>query len=216
METDQPTDEQPPTYTGSAEFPAVASSNVAHGQYSLITLASYQDYDAQAPQISGNTVSYYLLVDNMWQEWQVALDLSSLPAFIREDEHAPAACGFGLAQQDELGAYYAALSPDGIYTALNRGGEQKGLFLKNVEREAVPVSAMGGGSILSFSPDSNRILFSDAGGALYAHYIAENMTITLYSGGVSSAVWSGDGKSAVFAATDAATGYSSIFRVSVP
>lgn len=79
----------------------------------------------------------------------------------------------------------------------------------------VPLDIHGGGNLLAWAPDGNKVLFSDADGALHLHYLAENITLTLYDSATAAACWAPDSQTVVFSALDF-TGFNSIFRVSVP
>lgn len=99
--------------------------------------------------------------------------------------------------------------------ARNCGDPHLGLWLGKDEEETL-VSEVGGGSIVSWSSDGNKVLFTDDSDILHLYYVAENISLTLSSSTVHSLCWSEDGKAVVFSAYDAQTGYYSIFKVVVP
>ena len=74
--------------------------------------------------------------------------------------------------------------------------------------------APGGGYLLSWAGDGNKFFFNDGSGRLYLYYPAEGMLLDV-GAYASSAEWYGV-NNIVLAAYDSATGYYSIFRISVP
>ena len=199
-ELDQPA----PTYSGEHELPTVASRSVASGAYSMVTLASVANCDALRPQVSGSVVTFYVDLDGSYLQWQVNADGSGNAVFLGECDGLPYLSGVGQYGYDEYGreSYSASY---GSYVAENT---ESGLLLNG---EAV---ASGGGYLLSWAGDGNKFFFNDAGGRLYLYYPAEGLLLDV---GVyaSSAEWYGV-NSIVLSAYDSATGYDSIFRISVP
>jgi len=223
QETEPPEVTPPPppqTYNNGIPLPSVASGETSQGEYSLFTL-SYQEYDALLPRIIDNTVTYYVDADGIYLEYQVLLDGSAAPAFVGETESLPTAAGIGGFTDESSShdySYITAWSPDGLTRAVNQGGDTPGLYLQPAQEQAGPVSVdgRGGGRLVCWAPDGNKVLFTDAADNLYLYYLAEQVCLTLYDGKAGSACWSGDSAAVVFSGLDAATGHYSIFRVSVP
>ena len=226
---DEPVDVEPPTYSEAIDLPRVATNTIATGEYAVITLAYCETCDAKLPRVSGSTVTYYMEDNGQKLEYQVPVDGSSEPQLVGKCESLPSPLGHGKKQSETVVIpaeaegeeateltieYYQAVSPDGLTTAINR---TDGFYLqRDADAEAAPqrVAETGGGSLVSWSPDGNKVLFSDAAGTLYLYYPAEGTTLTL-SHSVYSVCWSGN-QHLVFAAHDATTGYASIFRATVP
>ena len=99
--------------------------------------------------------------------------------------------------------------------ARSYSGEKQGLWLVREEEES-QVSEKGGGSLVSWSGDGNKVLFTDGSGLLHLYYVAENIELTLTESAVQSFCWGPDGKAVVFAAQDSSTGHSCVFKVIVP
>ena len=213
-DNEQPTEIPPPQpYESGISLPVVAYSNEAHGSYSLITLASYSEYNAILPHLNGNSITYYIKQDNTCLEWQVELNGGAAPIYVGIAESLPGASGVGR-YTDNYG--YVAASPNGQYTACNMGGEQAGLYVGATQETAVRVAEQGGGNLISWCANSGKVLFNDASGYLYLYYPAENLTLPVFSGYVGSACWSADGTMIIFSGYDATTGHDSIFQISVP
>ena len=199
-ELDQPA----PTYSGEHELPTVASRSYASGAYSMVTLASVANCDALRPQVYGSVVNFYVNLDGSYLQWQVNADGSGNAVFLGECGGLPGLPGVGQYHCDEAGREWYSASY-GSYTAENT---DSGLLLNG---ETV---APGGGYLLSWAGDGNKFFFSDGSGRLYLYYPAEGMLLDV-GAYASSAEWYGV-NNIVLAAYDSATGYDSIFRISVP
>ena len=200
-ELDQPA----PTYSGEHELPTVASRSVASGAYSMVTLASVANCDALRPQVSGSVVTFYVNLDGSYLQWQVSADGSGNAVFLGECDGLPALPGVGAYHCDESGREWYSASY-GSYTAENT---DSGLLLNGET-----VAPVGGGYLLSWAGDGNKFFFSDGSGRLYIYYPAEDMLLDV-GAYASSAEWYGT-NNIVLSAYDSATGYDSIFRISVP
>lgn len=197
----------PSTYSSERELPAVASGSQTRGAYSLLTLASVANCDALRPQVEGSLVTFYVNLDGACLQWQVSADGSGNAVFLGECDGLPALPGLGHCQWDENGReYYTAVSHSGAYTAENRSD---GLYVNGQL-----VAAAGGGPLVAWAMDGSKVFFTDPYGSLYLYYPEEGHLLEIASG-VSSAVWSGE-NNIVMSAYDAATGFDSIFRVTVP
>ncbi|MDO4581993.1 MAG: zf-HC2 domain-containing protein [Bacillota bacterium] len=220
IEPEAATEPEPQHYSTSTELPAVAYNSELSGEYAQLLLASYADYDAICPVINGDTVSYYTEIDGVKLVWMVPLN-GGEPLFEGETESIPSPLSVLKAADRSAEAAtpcISATSPDTLSVALNYGGDRTGLWLGNVNEldQAVQVDANGGGSLLGWAPAGNKLLYTDAAGALHIYYIAEQFALTVYPSSVHSACWSADGLSIVFAALGGENGHYNIYKVSVP
>ena len=215
--------ETPKTYGGGISLPQVAYGGASHGSYSLYTLASHEEFDAILPRIKDDIVTYYLNADGYYLEWQTDINRGSEPVFVGETESLPsekAIAGFSdLSSQYDYN-YVTAISADGMRQAINRGGDESGLWLldlTNASAEPVLVdSNNGGGKIISWAPDGNKVLYTSSTGYLYVYYPNEKLVLDIYAGETACVCWAGDSKNIVFSARDNNTGRLSIFSVIVP
>lgn len=197
------------TYITQVNLPAVASNFHAEGSFAAITLAAYQECDAVLPRMEADSLVYYTEVEGVIIKWQASMDGSGEPQAQGEVDALPAAEGWGIYAEDEQGSYYYSLSPNGKTTAQNRAD---GLYLLSNDQEQRVADA--GGLLLAWSPDGNKLLFSNSDGQLFLYYPVEGHVLdTLFA--ASSACWS-DANHIVLAAGDNATGRSSIFRITTP
>lgn len=197
--------EPAPTYSGERELPAVASGSHAAGAYSTVTLASVANCDAVRPQVNGSVVTFYINLDGSYLQWQVSADGSGNAVFLGECDGLPALSGAGQYRSDESGREWYSAS----YGANQAENTDSGLRINGET-----VSSAGGGYLVSWAGDGSKVLFTDGGGDLYLYYPAEDTLLEVASS-VSSAVWYGV-NAIVTSAYDSATGYYSIFRVTVP
>ena len=210
--------EEPPsdiTYNSEFSLPQVTYGNTTHGAYTLLTLASVAGYDAVLPRVNANTVTFYVETEEAYLEYQVEIN-GAAPVFLGETESLPVAsstAGFTVRENLDYSCVEAT-SISGM-VARNCGDPHRGLWLRNNDEEVL-VSELGGGSIVSWASDGNKVLFTDDSGILHLYYVAENISLTLSSSTVHSLCWSEDGKAVVFSAYDDQTGYYSIFKVVVP
>jgi len=216
------TTEPPATYNGGIPLPQVAHSTESHGSYSLYTLASADDCDAVLPRISGNVVTYYLLADGVYLEWEADLTRKGEPVYVGETESLPAAstiAGFS-DQSAEYGfTYVSAISPDNTKLALNRQGDERGFWLIDrtmADGEPALIAENGGGFLVSWAPDGAKVLYTATDGSLHLYYPDQGVILDLFAGETSSVCWAADSRYVVFAAYDSKTGEQSIFSVIVP
>ena len=215
--------EPPKTYGGGITLPKVAYGGASHGSYSLYTLASHEEFDAILPRVKDNIVTYYINADGYYLEWQTDINRGSEPSFVGETESLPTAsviAGFKDRSGEYGYNYVTANSADGMMQAINRGGEESGLWLLDLTdanaTAALIDSDNGGGKIVSWAPDSNKVLYTASDGSLHIYYPNENVILTLYNGETASVCWAGDSKNIVFSAMNADTGRLCIFSIIVP
>ncbi|NLF80729.1 MAG: hypothetical protein GX572_06025 [Clostridia bacterium] len=210
------------TYNGGIPLPKVAHSTESHGSYSLYTLASADDYGAVLPRISGNVVTYYLIADGAYLEWEADLTRKGEPVYVGETESLPSAAAIaGFSDQSaEYGfTYISAISPDNTKLAINRQGGDKGFWLTDRTRansEPVLIAENGGGLLISWAPDGAKVLYTAADGSLHLYYPDQGVILDLFAGETGSVCWAADSRNIVFAAYDGKTGEQSIFSVIVP
>ena len=214
-------EEKPINFSGGIMLPKVAHSNESHGSYSLYTLASHADYDAILPRVSGNIVTYYIVADGYNLEWETYLDRSAEPAFLGENESLPyssSIAGYHDISSEYGYTYIVASSPYGTGKAINKGGSESGFYMADQigNSEEMLIDPNGGGSLVSWAPDGNKVLYTRADGSLHLYYPDQALTLDIYSGNTAYVCWAADSQNIVFSAYDGSTGHLSIFSVIVP
>ena len=228
-------------FEGGLDLPASAFSLAQPGgMFSLTVLAAYEDCDAILPSFNGDgLVNFYTKYKNKIYKWAQTVDAEAEPEYVDQVTALPALADL-TGSMDESGtagfSYISALSPDKRYTAVNCSGEQPGIWLyKNVmlpeatpeaSGQALPeqaqpnagleISAAGGGKVLSWSPDGNKLLYTDNAGKLFAYYIYERNVQPLFGGTVTCASWAKDSKTVVFSGKIEKKAASAIYTIIVP
>ncbi len=208
------------SFSGNLNLPTAAYSSQSQGEYSLTMLASYNGYDSLLPSfVSNNLVEYYVCVDGAYQKWQQTIPAKEAPVFIDNANLVPTVCSITNSTDNSWLFDYSFLtttSPDKDLRAVNRGGEDSGFYVYNDKDELNFYDQDGGGTVCSWSGNSNKVLYTTASGELKVYYAAENISITVYQSNVSCACWSKDGNRIVFAATTTGGTYSNIYHVVTP
>lgn len=217
-------EDEDPVFTGAVPLPEAALGNDrVIGSFSLVNVASYAVCDALVPRIHDDgTIDYYIYYDGQYHKLQIvagsqiAEDLgvvSQLPSPTTNMQVNALPWLFG------ENTHYSAVSPDGQWLAINGGGTQTGLWVlpaAQLETIAEANSPYGGGRLLAWSPDGNKVLYTTATGSLRIYYLTERRDIELYAEAVSAIYWSSNSRTVVFAGWNAETGYDSIYKIMVP
>lgn len=208
------------SFSGNLDLPTAAYSSKSQGEYSLMLLASYDSYNSLLPSfVSDNLVEYYVYVDGAYQKWQQTIPATESPVFIGNVESVPTISSITNSTDNSWlfdYSYFTATAPDKSLRAVNRGGESSGFYIYNNNDELKFYDQEGGGTVCSWSSDSNKVLYTTAGGELKVYYTAENISITVYQSNVNCACLSNDGNSIVFAATAEGGSFNNIYHVVIP
>ena len=234
--------EVPGTQIGTVEFPAPAYA--APQQIGLITktlLAAHPGKDAILPTINADgQVIYYTSSDGMYYRWRQSLSATGSAEYVAMVARADLPSSAAIMRSEDASAVlgyraFTALSPDGRWQASNLGGDIRGTFLINrlvtVDGNVLPLFPErdlfdendeplrigdGGGAVLSWSADSNKLLFTDANGNLFAYYIAERQVLTVFTGQVTSAHWLSDNRTVLLSGVPTGGTHSNIYTVLMP
>lgn len=214
------------------------------GQFDLLLLAAHDTMDAVLPRLvvdekSGAECIEYLTVTSRGEYFkhrQYSLSAKESPAYVDKAISVPSVTG--ITKSEEVNGFAAlwALSPNGRKEAYNlASGSNPGIYIRDVEvlaegqvaaaleqPEEVEAACVrvgaGGGKVLSWSSDSNKLLYTDAAGLLFIYYPDNSKALPVFEGKVSCASWLPNSKKIVFAGTptEPAGAYSNIYMVSVP
>ena len=217
-------------------LPADRSLPSTEGAFSLTVLAIYEDCYAILPSITeAGVVEFYTKYKNKNHKWAQTLDAEEDAVHLEEVKALPTIAEIMGSVEESAAAGFSrvtAASPDGRNIAVNQAGEQPGIWLHKksaasaeeslaqIEQEpaepGLQIAAAGGGKILSWSPDSNKLIFTDNTGKLFVYYIFEKRTQLLYNGTVSCASWAKDSKMVVFSGKMEKKANSAIHTIIVP
>lgn len=225
--------EPPMPYSMPVGLSQPAYNPKSEGVLALTLLAAYEDCDAVLPSLNKEgLVEFYIRYKGLTHLWTQTLDAQEAPVYVGQVKAMPSLFEI-MGSTDESAAagftQVSAVSPDGRLLALNRGGEAGGLWLYNnppapevppaeePAEQGVSISGgLGGGKVLSWSPDGNKLLYTNAAGNLYVYYLAEDLPVPLYSGIVTCASWAGDSATVLFAGKENKEGRSAIYTIQVP
>ncbi len=184
--------------SGEMALPKAAYGTEGNGRFEVRLVAAHEGVDVSAPIANEKTqlVNYYIQVDGQTQLWQVDLDNTEEPSFIDAydtiSEVAPA----------PVTGNPSAVSPDGSLMAALGGEDQTpGLWLTaltNSTEEPKCLTETPGGAILSWAPNSGKLVFTDHLNCLYVAYPTENLVIPIATGDVSEVLWVDRGNTLLF------------------
>ncbi len=216
---------QPPVdYAGTVTLPIALHGPSSHGTSSVYTVAAFDKYDAIAPRIIDNTITFYAYIDedSTYTVWNTALNQKLDPVYVGNEDDLPKAsrvAGYKDRTSEYGYSYVEALSPDKHTLAYIDGGETAGLYLldqENPDAEPVLIDAAASGTLLLWAPDGNKLIYTTAEGYLKAYYL-EGTFVDIYSAGAADeACWSANSKTVVFSALNPDSGKINIFSINLP
>lgn len=200
-ETEKPAPEPEPSIQGEIRLPQAAFSAQGVGSFDLRLVASHDGCDVSNAVInsSQNMVSYYLAVDGMVQLWQVDWASGNEPEFVKSFDASEVEAADAAAQGSEV---VSAFSPDGSMLAAltTDDAEGEGLWLTGItnEQSAKRIFDKPCGTLLSWAPNSGKLVFTDQGQSLYVAYPAEDVVSPVAMGDVKQVFWLDRGTTLLF------------------
>lgn len=91
-------------------------------------------------------------------------------------------------------------SPDKTMIAQN---SSNGMWISLLEGDVFELTGEGGGSIVAWAPDSSKLVFTNADGALFVGYPFERRIYQLADGGVKDVCWHSNNKTLLYVMNDA-------------
>ena len=208
---------------------------LTNDMFTLSVLAAYKDCDAILPSLNKDgLVEFYTKYKNNTYCWTQSLTAQEDPEYQDQVKVLPAISEIiGNVDMSAIAGfpYISSVSPDGRLTVVNRGGEDPGIWLytntaqTEVNEEAliennetgVKISASSGSRVLCWSADSNKLLYVDNAGKLFAYYLfAPQNTMLLFEGIVDCASWANDSKTILFSGKPDKRSRSAIYSIIVP
>lgn len=187
-----------PEGSGQLVLPRAAYGSTAQGTLSVRLLAKVEGNAIYAPNVSarGKSAAFYTADDQNIYTWQVDLAEASLPDVtavtpLSEASDALVGTTAAVSATDLVG------SPDGTMLAQN---SREGLWISLTEGEVFLLTEEGAGSLLAWAPDSSKLLFTNADGALFVGYPLERRIYQVTDMPVKDVCWSEDNKTVVFQA----------------
>lgn len=204
------------TDSGEVKLPVVASYTKVWGDFALTLLAGAEEGDVVLPTIDADgQINYLLEQDGAYQLWQKAINGNGEPLLLEDPFSGSITERASYIDEKDSSV---AVSPDGTMVASNKKGENAELWLSNNNSETEPTVSCknAGGGLLSWAPNSSKLVFDDADGNLYVIYPVEEVVLLVFEGQTESVVWSSDSQTLVFTAKAATDDHSKLFKVTLP
>lgn len=90
-------------------------------------------------------------------------------------------------------------SPDKTMIAQN---SSNGMWISLLEGDVFKLTGEGGGNVVAWAPDSSKLVFTNAEGALFVGYPFERRIYQLADGGVKDVCWHGNNKTLLYVMND--------------
>jgi len=234
-------DDDNPPFVAAMDLPRPANRLLpsTEGVFALAVLAVYEDCDAILPSFNeAGEVEFYTKYKNKIHKWTQSLGAEEDAKCLEEVKTLPTLPEIMGNVEGSAAANFSrvtAVAPDGRYIAVNQAGEQPGIWLHKkraatvddsaeqlgqAEQEQLEpgqqISTAGGGKILCWSPDSNKLIYTDDAGKLFVYHFFEKKTQPLYNGAVTCASWAKDSKTVVFSGKMDNKDNSAIYTIIVP
>ncbi len=217
-----------PTESGEISLPKAAYGAVGIGRFEMRLIASHEGVNILSPLANEKTklVNYFVQVDGKTQLWQVNFEDNVEPTFVAafdsmEDAKATITQNENLKKADAAinQEGISAFSPDGsIMAAFVNGEDEPGLWLAGISNTQEPwrIFDKQCGSILSWAPNSGKLIFTDNQGCLYVAYPAENMVLPIATGTVSQLIWVDRGNTIIFLMCPEGSQYYGLYVAQLP
>ena len=202
--------------SGQVNLPIVASGGKVWGDIALTLVAEHEGSDVLLPVITEEGQIEYLISDNgSYQLWQKSISSTKQAVLLEESYTGSLTDRESYVEKKDYGV---AVSPDGTMVAANAKGESTELWISDNNSEGDPTvyCENAGGNLLSWAPNSGKLVFDDANGCLYVVYPAEDVVFLVFEGKVESVCWTKDSKILVFAARDNDDTNIKLYQVTLP
>ncbi len=193
-----------PTQSGELILPRAAYGTRTEGTLSTRMLASVEGSAIHTPDISSkNSSAAFQTVDgdNVYS-WRVDLASGSEPQVVIVTELEDGVTPDCPATTAPCDSTTLVESPDGMMWAQNATGEDKGIWIALKEGEVYQLTEEGGGSLLLWSADSARLLFTNAEGQLFVGYPLEKRIYQITGLSVKDICLGSDNRTLLFVATE--------------
>ena len=217
-----------PGVSGEISLPKAAYGTVGVGRFEMRLIAAHEGVDVLSPMVNEKTniANYYVEVDDKIQLWQVNINDCSEPTFVAAfDNLADAQSSTEVASATQIPAAlseeesFSAFSPDGSMVATTVTGEEEpGLWLASISNTDEPTRLFDKqcGTILSWAPNSGKIVFTDHQGCLYVGYPAEELVFPVATGTASQVIWLDRGNTIVFVMTPEGSNHCGLYMAQLP
>lgn len=212
--------EKPTPGEGLSLLPQASFGTEAVGSLHIRLLANYDKSDIYGIHASGKSeIGFYTYENQELALWKASVEKAAEPECLsvftvtdgsQTTEVLRNAC-----------ATYAVntviFSPDKSLQASNVRGENPGLWVSGaLIDEPYLLSEDGGGSLLAWSPNGSKLMFTDEAGSLYVGYPLEKQVFKVYDAVVTDVLWFNDNQTIAFLAKESGKTYNSLFTAELP
>lgn len=190
-----------PVQSDKLVLPRTAYGTETEGTLAKRLLATVEGNRIYQPSFAGKNVVFTTADDTNVYAWRVDLTNPSEPQLAAMTEWAalpnPDEALQSAAPQVE--ATTLVTSPDKTMIAQNSAD---GLWISLLDGDVFRLTQEGNGKLLAWSPDSAKVVFTNADGALFVGYPFEQRIYQLADGGVKDVCWHSNNKTLLYVADD--------------
>lgn len=199
--TDVPSEDVPlPVTSDQLVLPRTAYGTQTEGTLATRLLATVEGNQIYQPVFADKSAVFNTADANNVYSWRVDLTDPSEPQAV------VVAAWDDLPSRDVLQNTSAPVdantlvnSPDKTMIAQN---SSDGMWISLLEGEVFKLTNESGGSIVAWAPDSSKLVFTNADGALFVGYPFEKRIYQLADGGVKDVCWHGNNKTLLYVMND--------------
>lgn len=188
---------------GELILPRAAFGTEAQGTLSVRLLAEVPDSQIYSPSINrrGSAASFYTADAENVYSWRVNLSTADSPevTLVTSRSSIDDMNSLLTPTTTSCDATTLVASPDNTIMAQN---SPNGLWISLAEGEVYSLSEEAGGSLLAWSPDSSKLLFTNSQGQLFMGYPLEKRIYQITDMPVKDICWSTDNQTIIFLANN--------------
>ena len=193
-----------PTQSGELIMPRAAYGTQTEGMLSTRMLASVEGSTIHTPDLNsrGTSAAFQTFDGSNIYSWRVDMQDGFEPQVAIVTELKPGTVPDCPAATRPCDSTTIVESPDGMMTAQNAAGADKGIWIALKDGDVYRLTIEGGGNLLLWSDDSARLLFTNAEGHLFAGYPLEKRIYQITDLRVKDICLGSDNKTLLFVATE--------------
>lgn len=188
---------------GELILPRAAFGTEAQGTLAVRLLAEVENSQIYTPTINrrGSVATFYTADEENVYSWRVNLSTADSPEVsVVTSRSSIDDIGSMLSKTTEpCDATTLVTSPDSTIIAQN---SPDGLWISLAEGEVYSLANEAGGSLLAWSPDSSKLLFTNSQGQLFIGYPLEKRIYQITDMSVEDVCWSTDNQTIIFLTTN--------------
>lgn len=195
------TEPTPEVKDGELILPRTAYGTEASGSLSTRMVAAVEGNKLYQPSFAGKNAVFNTADDVNVYSWRVDLANPSEPQVSMIAAQSDLADASAMLQNTTrtIDATSLVTSPDKTMLAQNSAD---GIWISLLDGDVFQLTQEGNGNLLAWSPDSSKLVFTNANGALFVGYPLERRIYQLAEGNVKDICWNSDNKTLIYIATE--------------